>query len=359
LSLVAWVAPDPRPRRRRWLLAIPVLIVVWIGLAAIAWPFVRLGLTVAHDAMFRLDDTPAPYASLPPPGPALADGDVVFDSDRTGNFEIYAMRPDGSGVRQVTSAPEYDSWWARLSPDRRFILFYRTPAGVHDRDPSKNSLWVTTTDGRSMIEVRPRGTDGWRIQGHAEWSPDGTELVMAGGSRLAPQIYVTTNTGRNPRNVTRRNGLHIDPSFSPDGRTIYFVRCPGGWLCTPSRYEIYAIDAARLGEPRRLTHDDMSDYDPYASPDGSQLAWLTHTSNKGSRGAWNIRIMTSNGERIRRLTDDDNVNSKPAWSRDGHEIYFHRLERDEDDFDIFVIDAAGGRMRRLTNSPGVHEYPGT
>jgi Tol biopolymer transport system component len=341
---------------------IPVIVVFAFAMAVIVlWPLVRLTVTVTHDALFPLDDAPAPYTSLPRPGPALGSDEIVFDSDRTGNFEIYVMRADGSGVRQVTSEPAFDSWWARLSPDRRFILFYRTPAGVHDRDPSKNSLWLTTTDGRSTIELRPRGTDGWRIQGHAEWSPDGTELVMAGGSRLSPQIYVTTNTGRDPRNVTRRDGLHIDPSFSPDGQTIYFVRCPGGWLCTPSRYEVYAIDAAGHGEPRRLTDDDMADYDPYASPDGMELAWLTQTSSDGPVGAWNIRMMNLADERVRNLTDDDNVNSKPSWSRDGRAIFFHRLDvgRDEEEFDIYVIDSAGGPMHRLTRAPGVHEYPGT
>jgi Tol biopolymer transport system component len=303
-------------------------------------------------------DTPAIVTSLPPSETTVPPNLVFFDSDRNGNFELHTMNPDGSGVRQVTNDDRWDSWWPRISPDREQVLFYRTPAGVHDLDFTKTSLWVMTADGSTIVELRPAGTDGWQAQGHAEWSPDGERLVMFGGRESNSQIFVTTATGREPRAITDRGGVNLDPSWSPDGQTIAFIGCPRS-VCFPSDYEVYTIAASGSGEVTRLTEDDLRDHDPYYSPDGTQLAWLTQTSTQGPTGAWNIRVSAADGSGLRRLTDDSNINSKPEWSGDGTRIFFHRLEIGRHEgFSIFSIALDGTDLVELTlDQPGVNEFP--
>ena len=321
-------------------------------------PFLRLGVIAVQDALNPVPNRPAPHGELPPPAGALPAGRLVFDSNRSGNFEIFTMAADGSDARRLTGDRTFDSWWPRLSPDRRRILFYRAKAGTHDRDATKNSLWLMNSDGSGLLEIRPRGTDGWRQQAHAEWSPDGAELVMFGGSRFNPQIYVTTDSGRRLRKITDRPGTNVDPSWSPDGRTVYFVGCPRS-LCFERDYEIYSVSSAG-GAVRRLTDDDLRDQDPYASPDGRQVAWLTETSREGI-GQWNIRIAGTDGSGLRRVTDDRHITSKPEWSKDGRLLYFHRLEVGRQDaFSIYSIRPDGSGLRELTpGSHAVNEYPGT
>src|SRR5947209_2461345 len=77
--------------------------------------------------------------SMTSAAPTLATDRLLFDSDRTGNFEIMSMRTDGTDPQRMTTDPRYDSWWPKPSPDRATILFYRTPAGTHDRDYTKTS----------------------------------------------------------------------------------------------------------------------------------------------------------------------------------------------------------------------------
>ena len=348
--------PAPAPRRpRRWgrvLLAIGAVlaVVVVVAVAGLAYLLRNWNTPARVPADYR------PPAALPASAP-VAPGELAFDSDRTGNFEVFTMAPDGTGVRQLTNDPAWDSWWPRLSPDRRTIIFYRTPAGTHDRNFTRTALWAVAPDGSAPVLVRPAGLDGWPQQGHAEWSPDGSSLVMFGGrNRSSPQIFVTDRLGQSPRPVTDRPGSNLDPSFAPDGRTIVFVGCPGRF-CTPSDQEVYTVPTTG-GEVTRLTRDAIRDNDPYYAPDGSRLAWLSQTSG-GLPGVWDIRVAGADGADPRRLVDDGNVNSRPQWSADSRTIYFHRLVPGSGSgFQIWAIRSDGSGLHEITTGqPGTSEYP--
>jgi Tol biopolymer transport system component len=292
----------------------------------------------------------------PVPGAALPADVMAFDNDRTGNYEVFTMRLDGSSARQLTSDPTLDSWWPRLSPDRLRILFYRTPKGMHDRDFTLTRLWMMNADGSDARELRPKGADGWEQQGHAEWSPNGSQLVMFGGLRTNPQIFVTRADGTAARQVTTRGGTNIDPSWSRDGSSLIFVGCPNA-ICFEKDYEIYVVAAAG-GEARRLTTNDKRDHDPYMSPDGTRIAWLEQTDTAGPAGAWNIWIMNADGTGQRAVTDDRQINSKPEWSRDGAAIFFHRFEAGGDRWRLFSIRPDGSGLAELVKGlPGNSEFP--
>jgi Tol biopolymer transport system component len=301
---------------------------------------------------------PLPPATLPQASAPLGTDRLLFDSNRTGNFELYGMRTTGTGVEQLTSDTRYDSWWPRLSPDRRRVLFYRTPAGSSDKHYDRTSLWMMNAAGGDVTELLPSGAYGWIVQGHAEWSPDGRRLVMFGGKRVSPQIFVTSVLGRQPVQITHRGGTNIDPSWSPDGTTVAFVGCPGSF-CLASRTEIYEV-GSNGGDPVRVTHDSIRDNDPYYSPSGDRIAWLSETSAAGIAGTWNIRMAAPDGSDLTMVTNDHNINSRPQWSPDGKEIYFHRLVYDaaQPHFGIWAVHPDGTGLRDLSaGQPGAATYP--
>ncbi|MFP5256685.1 MAG: TolB family protein [Acidimicrobiia bacterium] len=290
-------------------------------------------------------------------------GRIVFDSDRSGNFEIFSMAADGSDVVQMTNDPAHDAFWARIAPDRKTVLFYRVPAGRHNErgEYQHTELWMMKADGTDPTLVLPRHAYGWNQHGHAEWSPDGGSLVMFAGRTTNPQIWVLDRWGRNPRQLTDEPGTNVDPAFSPDGRSIVYAGCPGR-ICFPSDQEIYVIPTG--GDERvRLTDDGIRDHDPYYSPDGEAIAFLSQTADAGAdrpAGTWNIRLMEADGSGVRLLTDDEHINSKPAWSPDGRTIYFHRLVYGRGDgFQVWAVDVATGVMREITaGERSLNEYPG-
>ena len=281
---------------------------------------------------------------------------LLFDSSRTGNFEIFLHQP-AKKLTQLSQDKQFDSWWPRLSPNGQKILFYRAPAGVHDRDYSKVSLWLMDVNGSNLKQLRAAKTNGWAQQGHAEWSPNGEQLVMFGGSRLSPQIFITDANGQNPRQITKRAGVNLDPAWSPDAKRIVFVACPAA-ICFESSYEIYILTLEN-SKLQRLSNNNLRDHDPYFSPDGKQIAWLTQTSTRGVAGEWNIQLSDVDGKNQRWLTNDKQINSKPAWSKDGKHIYFHRLElKPNARFQIWQIDADSTNMQEISPlQPGNNEYP--
>src|SRR5215471_4558575 len=249
----------------------------------------------------------------------LASGQLVFDSDRAGGtHEIYVMNADGTGVTRLTNDASYQNWWPRVSPDRRKVLFYRAPFNKPESYPDA-SLWVMNADGSGVTQLRAKGEDGWSMQGHGEWSPDGTRIAMFGSAGAALEIFVTDASGKNPVQYTSRGGVNTDVSCSPDGSKI-------AWLV---------------------------DVDPTANVIPTTTTAL---------GRWAIRIADIDAggsiSNASYLIDDGNINSKPAWSLDGRTIFFHRMVPPDYRFRVFSIQLNGAGLTELTpGATGNSEHP--
>lgn len=290
--------------------------------------------------------------------PVPADREVLFDSNRNGNYGIYAMHADGSSLRRLVLDDSSDAWWPRPSRDRTRVLFYRTPAGVHDLDYTRTSLWVMNIDGSQVRRLREAGADGWDFQGHAEWSPDGLSIVMFGGQQNNPQLYLTDAAGQHARQLTDRPGTNIDPSFAPDGASVAFTGCPQA-SCYPKDYEIYVLSLTD-GSVVRITNDQLRDHDPTFSPDRTTLAWLTEMEpGAGSSvGVWDVRLSTpAPGAAIRKLYGDRSITSRPVWESNDS-LLVHRIEVGIDSgFQVYRVKSDGTGSQRLTNSVWASEYP--
>ena len=90
---------------------------------------------------------------------------IAFVSDQSGDYELWTMRLDGSGLHRLTHTKRMDDTPA-WSPDGRRIVFqsYRT------RWPK---IWVMNANGG-----RPRRlTSGYSHDGGAVWMRDGKRIV--------------------------------------------------------------------------------------------------------------------------------------------------------------------------------------
>jgi Tol biopolymer transport system component len=317
------------------------------------------------DATVSVPGADASGLDAAPVTPRIDADQLVFDSTRSStNHEIFVMKTDGTAATRLTTDAAYENWWPRISPDRTKVLFYRSPAGIPE-NYAEASLWVMNADGTGVTRLRAKGQDGWTMQGHGEWSPDGTRIAMFGSAGAALEIFVTDARGLNPVQYTSRGGVNTDVSWSHDGTKLLFNGCPAA-PCAPASYEIYAMPATALAGATRLTTDGVASYDPYFSPDGGKLAWLVNVDPSAnvipgtstSLGRWAIRSADASGGTASYLIDDGNINSKPAWSLDGETIYFHRMVPPDYRFQVFRMARDGTGLRALTaDAAGISEHP--
>jgi len=271
---------------------------------------------------------PTPPAPTAPGGSTVRDSHILYSGVPRGQstHQIFRMRADGTDPVQLTSDPTSEHNWPRPSPDGSKILFYKAVPGSTVTDIDTNNLWVMDADGSNERLLLADGAHGWTRQGHVEWSPDGTRLIMSAGGSSTTDLYVTDPEGGDPTKVTDRSyHMAIDPSWAPDGRSALFIGCPrGSYTCWWWEYEVHRIDLT-TGVEERLTVDSFADFDPYMSPDGTQIVWLRCTGSFPF-GPWGIFRASAGSAPMQptAVVDDGNINSSVYFSDDGSTMLFSR-----------------------------------
>lgn len=268
-------------------------------------------------------------------GPVLGRDEIVVtagDETGGGTFGIYVMKTDGSNLRLLANDPTFESTWARISPDRSQIVFHRSNVGAINELQRywSTSIWLMNADGSGLREIRPAQTDGWALQGHVEWAPNGRELLVfareASGSPT--QLYLLDLNGSVIRRVTDTPGDTADASFSPDGTQIVFAGCPDGGC--PSA-DIYLMPTDGSTPPMGISaQDSVQDNDPYFSPDGATVTWNRNRATQ---------LFPLRGESLAVVADletdglgnpiqvgDNQLNAVPTWSLDGTSLLIHRFD---------------------------------
>lgn len=155
---------------------------------------------------------------------------------------------------------------------------------------------------RATGAIHQRLTDHPAIDTSPTWAPDGRRLAFVSDRIGAPQIYVMRRDGTGVRALTSE-GYNTNPCWSPTADVIAYDR-----LITAERSDIYTVDVA-TGEIRRLTWNRWSSEDPFYSPDGRQIVFAANRE-----GAFQLYLMNADGGNVRRLTLGPGPYGSPSWS---------------------------------------------
>ncbi len=275
---------------------------------------------------------------------------ILFDGGESpDDNHIYAMDPDGSHVQPLTGKPpekiSYNAL-AAWSPDRQKIAF------MSDRDGNME-IYVMAADGSDVQRLtRHRGRDSAPV-----WSPDGSQIAFARDNMDPPRnrsIYVMDSDGSNVQRLAEfTTGGYT--SWSPDGERIAFeAKFDGNW-------EIYVMESDG-SNVQRITHTPVRDAGSFApewSPDGKKIVF---DSNRD--GSFEVYVIDADGSNVQRLTHNDKDDARPAWSPDGQRIAFNSSRdgssdqpNDYAEFEIYVMDADGGNVERLTLNNHIDGHP--
>jgi Tol biopolymer transport system component len=113
----------------------------------------------------------------------------------------------------------------------------------------------------------------------------------------------------------------------------------------PRGYNDIFVMKPNGSQVHNLTNNPMSsDIFPAWSPDGTKIAFSSSRD-----GDSDIYVMDADGKNLIRLTRDPEYDSIPNWSPDGRKIAF--TSRRDGNFEVYVMNADGENQIRLTQDP--------
>ena len=268
---------------------------------------------------------------------------ILFDSRTPGGTEnIFVIRPDGSGLRQLTAAVRGSALsrarMASWSSDRSRIVF----EGYDEKGYQENrgDIYVIEFDGSNLRRLSCPD----RPCHQPRWSPDDEEVVFVAGDVGAAEsaVFVMKADGSNPR---QRSPWGMWGVWSPSGRHIAFSSLgrAGSWQQgDPIDLFVMNADGSNV---RRLTEQHGENQDPDWSPDGRTLVFDSYRD-----GNFDIYTIELDSGRVRRLTDHPAVDARPAFSPDGQQVVFYsnRDAEGQRGRDLYIMDADGSNVRRVT-----------
>jgi Tol biopolymer transport system component len=280
---------------------------------------------IAAVALCLIAETGAAAGSFPG-----GDGLIIAAGGAEEARHVWTVDPRSGARVQLTSGSDRDADPA-FSPDGRRIVFERCPVADRCRIAT---VAVTGANETDLTRAPAAGHDG-----SPSFSPDGSRIVFTRTERSGRHLFVTGSHGHDARRLTSGRVQDRGAVYSPDGASIVFERYRRG-----VGFRIFEI-AVRGGAPRPLT-SGPGDYGPGISPGGSRIAFARRS---GSSSA--IWLMDANGERERALTTPDAgiSDARPAFSADGTQIVFDRLDTARPNGEqLIVVDAAGRGQRAIT-----------
>jgi Tol biopolymer transport system component/DNA-binding winged helix-turn-helix (wHTH) protein len=100
----------------------------------------------------------------------------------------------------------------QFSPDGSKIVFESTRSGAYE-------VWMCRSDGSDLIQLTHFNT----VTGTPRWSPDGQQIAFDSRAPGNADIYVMDSRGGSLRKLTNEMSTDVVPSWSRDGRWIYLA----------------------------------------------------------------------------------------------------------------------------------------
>jgi Tol biopolymer transport system component len=130
---------------------------------------------------------------------------IVYASQQDGDFEIYLMNDDGSGLLKLTYNGA-DDLWPSWSPGGNWLVFQS------DRDGDME-IYKMKKDGTEQTRL----TNSVGLDANPDWSPDGLRIAFVSARNGNFEIYIMNADGDNQTRLTVNLPVHnIQPDWKPE-----------------------------------------------------------------------------------------------------------------------------------------------
>lgn len=271
-------------------------------------------------------------------------------------------------LKEVAQLGPEDTWvtYPDWSPDGERVTYsYR---GLHGEDPKPH--WAVYSSKPDGTDVQLMSATGWRATwspdsqkvayhlvkldspfrvavmdrdgsnetvlsvednpGNMTWTPDSDKVVYEGWNGDGGVIFqIDLKTHQKSRLLPNSQESDKSPAFSPDGQSVLFER----FYSEGRKTEIRHLDLA-TGVDRVFANPHRSNHDAAWSPDGSQVVFSSNTEEDNS----DLYLVDADGSNLRQLTNLPGDEHAPSWSPDGKSIAFYHSERRAGSKDVQILN---------------------
>jgi serine/threonine-protein kinase len=239
-------------------------------------------------------------------------GSAQADFSRTGTL-VYRTARAGGGLVTVQLLDSASNTRPLLPVPGNYLSPTLSPDGTRLALTSAGDIWVYELGRESMTRLTYGGGHGNPL-----WTTDGRYIVF----RAARGMLWTRSNGTGQAQALTESGSQQVPwSFTPDGKRLAYVENGSGgttaiWVLPVE------IDGSGLkpGKADLFMQRPFATRSPMISPDGR---WLAYVSNES--GTYRVYVERFPGGGAKAQISGDG-GTYPAWSRNGHEIFFWQFD---------------------------------
>jgi Tol biopolymer transport system component len=251
----------------------------------------------------------------------------------SGWSHVYTLRPDGTGLTQITP----DDQWAvapAWSPDGDLIAYQRL--GTDD----VAGIWIVRADGSGSARIAAGGSAPFWLDAARVSFGCATGICVVGADGSSPATLVA--------HAAPEGTADDSYTLSPDGNTFAFVRRVPSDDVDPSRVYVMNRDGTAERPLTSLFYYDQSF--PSWSSDGKRIAFVN--------GQYDVAVVDADGRSEHGVSQRDAIEpdldiSAPAWSPDGTQLLFGDARR------FYIANADGsGAIRRIGGPTAAVSDPG-
>ncbi len=256
----------------------------------------------------------------------------LVSTDRNAHFDA---------LRFIDSA---GSW----SPDSQKLAFV-----VYEK--GDNYLGVVDVNSRRVKEIRVPGLDAIT---NVAWAPDGNRIAIAGQRTGVSDLFIYDMGANTVRQLTNDKYADMQPAWSPDGKQIAWVSDRGaGTNLEQLRYndmQISVIDVDSAAIRTLPLFANSKNINPLYSPDGSSLYFIA-----SPEGVDDIYRYTFADGRVEQITSVQTgvagiTEMSPALTIASHTGNLAFSVYEDDDYNIYSLPASAPGTQVATVAP-----PGT